>query len=244
MKPHTKEEKRLAIEKLPKPIFDFIGSTTLKNIFNGIQKKSELNLRQMMIFTEIVNVTLMGLESETALETNLHQWLPELSNAAMRELVNDINDRVFKEAKRRLQENITNPEPLWDESALGPKESFVVGLSDAELKKIEEEEKEIGKIILIPDSTEPAEDEGDDRDDDLEAETQEKTSATPAPSILTEKLGIVQTQNTSIPVMGMNVLETTPNATAPTQQPKPLPQETQNKNHYANKVDPYREPIE
>jgi hypothetical protein len=113
MKPHTKEEKEAAMQNLPEPVSGFLNTEALTNIYLGIQKKFNLNLRELMIFTEIGNVTLMGLQPESALETNIHQWMPELSNATTHELVGDINDRVFKEAKRRLQENIIEPEPDW-----------------------------------------------------------------------------------------------------------------------------------
>ncbi|MBI3573952.1 hypothetical protein HY090_02790 [Candidatus Kaiserbacteria bacterium] len=111
MKNHTREEKRAAKAKLPPPIGTFIGSQSLSNIYLGIEQKLKLNLRQLMIMCEIANLTLMGLESEQEVETNLHQLLPELSNADTKELVADLNDRVFKEVQRRLRDNIIEAEP-------------------------------------------------------------------------------------------------------------------------------------
>ena len=66
-----------AKKKLPKPILDFLRAPELTTLYVGIKDKLKMNLRQLMAFAEIVNVTLMGLEEEHALETNLHQWLPE-----------------------------------------------------------------------------------------------------------------------------------------------------------------------
>ncbi len=112
MKTHTREEKEEAKKKLPKPISSFVGSESLSNIYLGIMGKLKLNMRQLMVMCEISNLILMGLEDEHSTEANLHQYLPELSNADMRELVADLNDRVFKEAQRRLRENIVEFDPL------------------------------------------------------------------------------------------------------------------------------------
>jgi hypothetical protein len=109
MKTYTVQEREDAKGRLPAPIADFVGSESLTNIYLGIRTKLKLNLRQLVIMTEIANLTLLGLEPEHALETNLHQYLPELSNADTKELAADLNDRVFKEAQRRLRENVTEP---------------------------------------------------------------------------------------------------------------------------------------
>lgn len=112
MKIYTQAQNDEAVNKLPDPIYDFLVGPTLTTIYAGIQKKHNLDLRQLVLFATIANMTLIGLEPESALETNLHQAMHELSNQGAKELVADINDRVFKEAKRRLQENILEPSML------------------------------------------------------------------------------------------------------------------------------------
>ncbi len=119
MKTHTKGEKHEAMQKLPEPLYDFLVSQTLSNIYLGLQKKHSLDLRQLAILADITNTTLMGLEPESALETNLHQGIHELSNQGARELVADINDRIFKEAKRRLAEGIEESS-VWSEERKHP----------------------------------------------------------------------------------------------------------------------------
>lgn len=121
MKTYTAEERIEARKKLPRPVSDFFVSPEIITIYGGIAKKLTLNLHQNSAMRDVVNATLLGLEPEHALETNLHQALPELSNVMTRELVADINDRVFKEAKRRLEQNIVTPEPEWNEVEWGPK---------------------------------------------------------------------------------------------------------------------------
>lgn len=111
MKKYTAEEKAEARKSLPKPLAGFIGSQILTALYFGIKDKLKLNWSQVVDMCEVANVTLLGLEPEHALETNLHQYMPELSNADMRELVADLNDRVFKEAQRRLRENVIEPGP-------------------------------------------------------------------------------------------------------------------------------------
>ena len=145
MKIYTIEEKNEARKKLPKPISDFLGSEILTKIYLGIGKKLNLNLRQMLAVSDITNVILMGLEPESVLETSLHQWLPELTNEATRELVADINDRIFKEAQRRLRERITEPEPFWDTDQWGPKIDYPPQPTDTELEKAIEVEEEEAK---------------------------------------------------------------------------------------------------
>lgn len=147
MKDYTPEERREAKARLPKPIRDFIDSDALLQIYFGVIQKNHINWRQAGTLTEITNATLLGLESESALETNFHQALPELSADTMRELVADVNDRVFKEARRRLAENIVEPEPKWDEEELGPKpkeEESEKLASDEELDKLAEKEEKEG----------------------------------------------------------------------------------------------------
>lgn len=109
MKKYSPEEVKKTLEGLPQPLKDFAGSETLTNIYVGIQEKHHLNLRQLAALADATNMSLLGLEPESALETNLHQLMHELPNAVTKELVADINDRVFKEARRRLTENILEP---------------------------------------------------------------------------------------------------------------------------------------
>lgn len=144
MKFYTPEEKAAALKNLPRPTIDFLGSVALVNLYTGIYGKLNLNLRQMGIVNTIVNATLMGLEPEHALEHNLHQELPELSNEKTRELVGDISDRIFKEAKRRLRENILMPEESWDEGNLGPQKSYQPFPRGSELLRRVEAEKKAG----------------------------------------------------------------------------------------------------
>ncbi len=122
MKTYTADERISARKKLPKPVSDFLVSTAITEVYMGIMQKHSLNLRQIGILSEIINITVEGLEPQSSVEANLHQALPELSNASMRELILDINDRVFKEATRRLKENITEPD-TWDVATLGAKPS-------------------------------------------------------------------------------------------------------------------------
>jgi hypothetical protein len=108
----------------------------------------------MMTVSNVVNATLLGLESESAVETNLHQEIHTLTNEQVHALVEDINLRIFKDARRRLEEQIIEEEP-WDEEELGPKtQANEKLLSDAELDALaEKEEKEGWKP---PEEEEPA----------------------------------------------------------------------------------------
>jgi len=119
MKTYSVEERTEAKKKLPRPVLDFLLSPTISNIYVGMQKKHNLDFRQLVLFCDVTNLTLMGLEPQSALETNLHQAMHELSNEGTRELVADTNDRVFKEAQRRLRENISEPS-IWSEEITAP----------------------------------------------------------------------------------------------------------------------------
>jgi hypothetical protein len=141
MKDHTHEEKTAAKSKLPRPIYDFLGSKALMNIYQGISKKLGLNFRQIFAVSEVTNITLIGLEPETAFEANIHQLLPELSNDKTRELVADINDRVFKEAKRRMQEGILDDEVEAEEG-----EPLPPAVTDRELEAMGERERADGFV--------------------------------------------------------------------------------------------------
>ena len=185
MKIYTRQEKEEAKKKLPKPIYDFLGSPALAGLYTGIKDKLKLDLRQLMMFSEIVNTTLIGLEPQSALETNLHQLLPELSNEVTRELATDINDRIFKEAQRRLRENITNLEPAWNEEELGPKE--VLGknkLTDAEIERLAIQQEKEGWTAPVDPNEGP---EGDLSD--------EESSQTPILAPLSGQIPISRTQS-------------------------------------------------
>lgn len=112
MKKYTREEQVAALKKLPKPTVAFLGSPTLMKIYDGIEQKLKLATEQGMGVALIANLTLMGLEDEHAVETNIHQLMPELSSVATRELAMDLQDRVFKEAARRVEKNIEDPNAI------------------------------------------------------------------------------------------------------------------------------------
>lgn len=237
MKEYQKDERLDAKKKLPKPVADFLASDTITQIYLGIIAKHKLNLRQGTIFSEAVNVTILGLESQTALETNLHQVLPELSNATLKELLEDINNRIFKEAERRLKENITEAETPWDEVEFGPKpkegEAPTRIPSDKELDTlVEQEEKEGWKNP-------------DEEEERAALETQEKN----VPAIAEEPVPEVQGQTIVAEKLGMAVgkkIESAPVVTPPeTTKGEPVKTEppTTPKPTY-NGVDPYREPAE
>lgn len=147
MKQYSTEEKASAEKTLGKPTSDFLNSKELGDIYAGIGKKLKLNLRQLAVVCEIANVTLLGLEPESSFETNIHQELHELSNADTRELVADVNDRVFKEARRRLEQNIIVPGKPWDTDALGSREDYEKALvSDSAFDaEVAAEEAQTGK---------------------------------------------------------------------------------------------------
>src|ERR1700682_5291600 len=110
MKTYSEEELQQAKQKLPKPTRDFLTSKTLSDLYLTFTKRHTLNISQLMGVSRIVNLTLLGLEAESAIETNLHQEIHTLTNQQTQDLVEDINTRIFKEARRRLTENITEPE--------------------------------------------------------------------------------------------------------------------------------------
>jgi hypothetical protein len=189
MKNYTRQQKDEAKAKLPKPIADFLGSSELVGLYDGIRKKMKLNLQQVMVFVEVVNSTLMGLEEEHALETNLHQWLPELSNADTRELAADVNDRIFKEARRRLEQRIVTSDPDWDEENLGPKDERPhKQLTDTELDQlVAKQDKEGWEIPPNPNAG--ADGDLPPEETEEEAEAALATLDTPTRSIASELLG-------------------------------------------------------
>jgi hypothetical protein len=156
MNRRTQKEVQAALTKVPRPIADFVSSELIGNLIRGIRTKHKLNIMETGTISDIIAFTLVGLESESALETNLHQEMPELSSQVHRELATDINDRIFKEAQRRLHENIVEPEQ-WDEEELGPKSDYTPAISDRELeKRVTEEEKRGGFKPPAPPPSAPA----------------------------------------------------------------------------------------
>lgn len=259
MKTYSKEETAEARNKLPKPVNDFLSSNTITEIYDGLIKKHRLNLWQGGLMSKTTNLILLGLEPESALETSLHQALPELNNAAMREIVNDLNDRIFKEASRRLRENITEPEPEWDVDEFGPKPTKDAVTSvlptDEELDKLAEKEAVEG----WEDPEEEAE-----RKAEIEraqsktlSSTPEETTDTSASSIVAEKLGLIAdmpAENANkevvipVPEIPEEKLGDVSANSAPNKTQNPPPVNTKvvepQKPAYKGGVDPYREPAE
>lgn len=110
-----------ARENAGRPVDDFIASKVLENIIDGIINKYGFSGEDIRLINILIVTTIVGLEPVSALETNTHQCFPHLSNEKTRELVADIQDRVLKEAKRRSDENITDPARNWNEVAWGKK---------------------------------------------------------------------------------------------------------------------------
>lgn len=260
MKIHTKEERDEARKKLPKPLYDFLGSASLTNIYIGIQKKHALNLRQLLLFTEIANLTLLGLESESALETNLHQAMHELSNQAARELVADINDRVFKEAQRRVKENIPEPS-IWTEKPPEPqlseedraeeeKRKAIENMPDDDprllaeyekdkaqaLKRDEENKKELERALEEA-KKDPVISEEDEEDSELEDAIDAIPEDVSVPRIVEQKLGIE-------PIPKPLPASVEPETKAPGATVQPPASAPASKPTYKGGVDPYREPVE
>jgi myosin heavy subunit len=146
MKTYTKEEREAAMKALPRPIADFAKSEVITEIYFGLQKKHKLNIWELSVVAGAANLALLGLEPESSVEPTIHQELPEISNAVLRELIADINDRVFKEAKRRLKENIVIEEP-WDEEEHGPKPTEEQMKALAERQKLEEKDDDNPEVL-------------------------------------------------------------------------------------------------
>jgi hypothetical protein len=161
MKDYTQEEIANAMASVPPPIRSFISSTALRTIYTGIREKHKLNLRQIWAVTELSTVTLLGLESQSAFETNLHQLLPELSNATTHELVADVNTRIFKEARRRLEESVIEANSLpaqesEEERARRKEEERIRNLDDDDPELLAILEKERAEIKDEPPVSRPA----------------------------------------------------------------------------------------
>lgn len=242
MKAYSRDEKDAVKENLPKPLVDFLGSEALSNIYIGIQKKFKFNLRQLMLMAEVANTTLMGLEAESATETNIHELLPELSNETTRELVADINDRVFKEARRRLQENITEPGPEWDEEALGPKEGYKRLLNSAELKEHMEEEERTGKktaTVPVNDGAPPPEEASISAPEKTEVKIGPSDTSAGAPLLRTEE----NLSGAKPSEVKTNEKLQAPTATKPEEVSVDVSQKSAGESA-SRTVDPYRETIE
>lgn len=226
MKSHTRQEEEAAQKKLPQSLADFLGSETLSKLYLGIRDKLKLNLRQLMAMSGVVNATLLGLEEEGSLEANLHQYLPELSNADMRELVADINDRILKEARRRLRENI-----------LEPKEEVPANADEDDDNDSDEIEPETTPLKPVPKSI--LKQLGTKQPDDSlisdTAETKQDTTVEPtkpARTIVEEKLGAPTESKLEAVSVGQKPTALTD---APAQRPSGGTYHGQ---------DPYREPVE
>jgi len=266
MKTYTQKEREQAMDTLPIPVSDFLKSNTITDIYVGIGEKLNLNYRQIGLASQITNATLLGLEPEHALETNIHQALPELSNTATRELVADINDRIFKEMQRRIKENIIEKKTEQSEYELSLKPT------DEELRKYEIQDKEDAehpieyeKLLKLAEQ-EKVERKAKEDAEEAEAEkkrptttpvTPEETADLSPSSIVAEKLGLapdVPTENGN-KEMGMSASETqeekieeAPSNSIPTETTNPVPIKPQvvepAKPAYKGGVDPYREPVE
>jgi len=229
MRTYGIKEKEGAKEKLPESIRSFLNSEVLPKIYIGIKDKLKLNLRQLMLFAEVANVTLMGLEPEHALETNLHQYLPELSNAEMRELAADINDRVFKEAQRRLRENVVEKNTEDEAATEGADETSA---SVAEMPEY---------VLPVGTKTKPEKE-----------QSTTAVSATPAPSIAMEKLSTQMESkprdvSLKVPVengIGQISIPPVAHTPVPSGSSLPNPPVPQAPRVYPGGTDPYREPIE
>ncbi|TSD05718.1 MAG: hypothetical protein Greene07147_423 [Parcubacteria group bacterium Greene0714_7] len=252
MKTYTQQEREQAMDALPVPVSDFLKSDTITNIYVGIGEKLNLNYRQVGLASQITNVTLLGLEPEHALETNIHQALPELSNTATRELVADINDRIFKEVQRRIKENIIEKKTEQSEYELSLRPT------DEELKQYEIQETvdsehpvEYEELLKLAEQ-EKAERKAKEDAEEAEAEkkrlattppTPEETVDAPTSSIVAEKLGLV----TDVPIENKKNEEKILK-TAPTETQNSVPLKSKltepTKPVYKGGVDPYREPVE
>lgn len=234
MRSYSVEEKDRARKKLPEPIIDFLGSPALTTIYLGLRDKLKLNLRQLMIVSEIANVTLTGLEEEHALEASLHQYLPEMSNADMRELVADLNDRVFKEAQRRLRENV-----------LEPKEAIVSRITPDGEGFLGEEIK----AIPIPISLEQNAHAKEAADAGAQTDTpSEELDTSGKQSVFEERLATPVRENTKIVdtreiKAGIQQVSLAPSKAGTLAAPDPETPASQGPRVYHG-TDPYREPIE
>ena len=240
MKQYSYTEIASAQQQLGRPVNDFLGSDAIAAIIEGIRTKLGLDSRQNSLVVDVITATLVKLEPESALETNIHQIIPELSNEKTAELVADIRDRIFKEAKRREEHNVTEPRYDWDEREHGPRptpeliEKRRVSerwpehyMSDEALQKLAKE-----KIILL--------EEREDREDAEYAAAQKARGLpTPEESLAADEAAAASEGEslsveaapapaTTVPATPTTMLAT-PELTTPAlnTQPKPLPIATQ-----------------
>lgn len=266
MKTYTQQEREQAMNALPVPVSDFLKSDTITNIYVGIGEKLNLNYRQIGLASQITNVTLLGLEPEHALETNIHQALPELSNTATRELVADINDRIFKEMQRRIKENIIEKKTEESEYELSLKPTNEELEQYEAQEKVDSEHPIAYEELLKLAEKEKAERKAKEYAEEVEAEkkrlvttppTQEEGPDTPSSSIVAEKLGLVtdvpiENKKTELSIATPETQEKkigeVPANSIPTETQTPVPVKLQasepQKPAYKGGVDPYREPVE
>jgi|CXWL01.1.fsa_nt_gi hypothetical protein len=261
MKAYTAEEREAAQKKIPRPIQDFLRSPALVTIYQGIQKKLALDLRQMLAVVEITSATLEGLEPESAMETNIHQLLHELSNEKTRELVADINDRIFKEAKRRLEGNVLE----------APARVIIAEPTDAELETLGEKEKREG---ILPEFEKAKQEELALQSGLKEEEAKraieraqglgdqnkiaDEGSEEQAPSIKLGQSGVLKAAEEKLqpPISGPSIAATklsAPSTVAPTEtvaqqplanpSPQPAPRKMPPIQKRVDGIDPYREPL-
>ncbi len=103
MKTYLTEEKSAAKNKLPAPLSQFLDSPDLAKIYADIEKKFRLNLRQIAALIEIIELTLVGLEPESNFPNNARATLPEFSSTQLEGIIENVDERIFFDAKRRLQ---------------------------------------------------------------------------------------------------------------------------------------------
>lgn len=243
MREYTPEERREARTRLPAPIADFLGSNALNVIYIGIRDKLRLNLQQLMIVSDIANVTLLGLEPEHALEANLHQYLSEMSNADMRELVADLNDRVFKEAQRRLRENVLEPKtPKLIVTYDSEGEPHLEGERQNDASEVQTHKEQPEPVVA-----EPAETIGNEEAPEnvrTVSVSEERLSSLVSATTTTTVPSSAQPAPAGIRNVTKPAAVPPPAVTAVPAVPAPVPQAAPITRRYPGGVDPYREPIE
>lgn len=202
MRKYSLKEKDAAMERLPQPVRDFLGSLTLTGIYEGLATKLGLSFKQSLLMGEIANVTLMKLEDEHALETNIHQMMPELSNTAARELAADLEDRVFREATRRIRENVLEPNPLLKDALEGlTSEEIAERKRRDAIDAMEDNDPELQKLLEVQEKLQ------EERKKAEEAELEEarkkatEATVTAAPSALSTENATLTNPETPAPAV-------------------------------------------
>lgn len=271
MKNYSPEERAAAIKKLPRPASYFAGSKRLYEIYKGIEKKLNLSHQQFMIMAEIAGVTLIGLESESALEANIHFLMPELPNAVAKELALDIQDRVLKESQRRVKEEIFEQDTFVPtEMGLTP-EQETERQRELRIDAMDDDDPELLKLIEL-EKAERAKREADEAGEleqakvearkprpqplDASEATLEPTSATAdspisaseTPNIAVQKLAaptMQQASNTQVDsVLARPSVASIPVPPPTTTAPVAQPERKTSAPTPLSKSDPYREPID